>query len=101
MRPISRLSSLAGASVVAALALPMAAHAASNPFYAVDIAGYQVAEADTAKPEGKCGEAKCGAKKKAEQEAKAKAAEGKCGGDKADAKAAEGKCGEGKCGGKK
>lgn len=103
MKSISRIQSLAGASVFAALALPLAVHAESNPFQAVDIAGYQLA--DAGKAEGKCGgkkdgdkpaEGKCGSSKGDD-----KAAEGKCGGAKDDAKAAEGKCGEGKCGGKK
>lgn len=74
--------------------------AAENPFAIKTLSsGYQVADnhADKAK-DGKCGEGKCGAEKKA--------ADGKCGADKkahdgkcgAEKKGAEGKCGEGKCG---
>ena len=55
--------------------------------------GYMVAE----NHEGKCGEGKCGADKKASTEGKC--GEGKCGGDKKAS--TEGKCGEGKCGGDK
>ena len=88
---------------------PVAADSA-NPFGMSDlVSGYSVALGD--KPaEGKCGEgkkgeAKCGAEKKAGEAKcgadKAKTAtEGKCGADKAK-KAVEGKCGEGKCGAKK
>jgi len=65
----------------------------ANPFGMTDLnSGYQqLAGAH----EGKCGEGKCGAKKKAKKEGKC--GEGKCGG----AKATEAKCGEGKCGAKK
>jgi uncharacterized low-complexity protein len=74
--------------------------AAENPFAIKTLSsGYQVADnhADKTK-DGKCGEGKCGAEKKA--------ADGKCGADKkahdgkcgADKKGADGKCGEGKCG---
>lgn len=71
--------------------------------------GYmQLAAADSEdmkKKEGGCGEAKCGADKKA-MEGDMKTAEGKCGGKKMDGdmKPAEGemmKALEGKCGGKK
>ncbi|HXG29703.1 MAG TPA: hypothetical protein VNJ47_12760 [Nevskiales bacterium] len=81
----------------------LAAQAASQGavFQAADLpAGY------TLLAEGKCGEGKCGAEKKAEEGkcgegkcgAEKKAGEGKCGAEK---KAEEGKCGEGKCGGTK
>lgn len=62
---------------------------------------------DMKKKEGGCGEAKCGADKKAAMEGDMKAAEGKCGGKKMEGDmkpAAEGemmKAPEGKCGGKK
>lgn len=72
-----------------ALSLSAAAvSAAENPFAIKTLSnGYQVAEKAA---DGKCGEGKCGADKKAH--------EGRCGGDK---KAADGKCGEGKCGANK
>lgn len=117
MSKLNRISTLAGASVLAALAMPVALHAAANPFQAQAIAGYQLADAATA--EGKCGgmkdkkaeEGKCGGTKK-ESEGKCggmkdaagtdKNAEGSCGGMKDGAaptdKKAEGKCGEAKCG---
>jgi uncharacterized low-complexity protein len=109
------------AAIGTAFALSIAAAPASadvNPFGMTDLsAGYQQVA------EGKCGEGKCGAQKKAMKkgteakcggsEAAPKAAEeGKCGGKpaaaegkcgaqkKATKKGTEGKCGEGKCGGK-
>ncbi len=102
----SRLLSLAIGSAFASATLTPLAHAAENPFGATKLeAGYQLAQADTKKKEGKCGEAKCGGDKKA-AEAKCgadKKGEAKCGGDK---KATEAKCGadkkgEAKCGAKK
>jgi uncharacterized low-complexity protein len=99
MKSISRIQSLAGATVLAALALPMAVHAESNPFQSADIAGFQLA--DAGKAEGKCGEGKCGGKKDGSKPAEGKCGEGKCGGKKGEEKSAEGKCGEGKCGGAK
>jgi uncharacterized low-complexity protein len=99
----------ATAALTAGIALtPMTASADANPFATTELSsGYmQLAE-------GKCGEAKCGADKKAEHEAKCgekmgeKMKEGKCGEAKcgADKKAAEkmeeGKCGEAKCGANK
>jgi uncharacterized low-complexity protein len=102
----SQLLSIAIGSAFASAALTPLAHAAENPFGATKLeAGYQLAQADTKKKDGKCGEAKCGGDKKA--------AEAKCGADKkgeakcgADKKAAEAKCGadkkgEAKCGAKK
>lgn len=91
----------ASAVMTAGLALSPGMASAENPFATAELpSGYmQVAEHHA--EEGKCGEAKCGADKKA-KEAKCggdkKAEEGKCGGDK---KAEEGKCGEAKCGGDK
>lgn len=95
-----------GAAFATGLSSSGVANAADNPFAMTEIAGgYMVAEAAEGKggegkcgaekkaaKEGKCGEGKCGAEKKA-------AAEGKCGAEKKAAK--EGKCGEGKCGGSK
>lgn len=105
---ISSISALVGAAFVASAALaPMAA--ADATFAATSLnAGYTLADnADKTDTEHKCGEAKCGADKKAEGEHKCGAehkkadGEGKCGEGKcgADKKAeGEGKCGEGKCG---
>ena len=77
------LVSLAIGTAFAAVALAPAAHAAGNPFGATQLeAGYQLAQADTKMKDGKCGEAKCGADKKAAGEKKMK----------------DGKCGEAKCG---
>ncbi len=108
------LLSLAIGSTFAAAALTSAAHAAENPFSATKLeAGYQLAQAEVKQKDGKCGEAKCGADKKAtEMKDAAKTKEGKCGEAKcgADKKAAEakaagkmkdGKCGEAKCGANK
>ncbi len=77
--------------------------AAENPFAIKTLSsGYQVADNHAEKgADGKCGEGKCGAEKKAdgkcgaEKKADGKCGEGKCGAEK---KAADGKCGEGKCG---
>jgi len=102
----SKIVSLTIGSAFAAAALTPMAHAADNPFGATKLeSAYQLAQADTKKKDGKCGEAKCGAEKKA--------AEAKCGADKkseakcgAEKKAAEAKCGadkksEAACGAKK
>ena len=98
------LVSLAVGSAFAAVALAPVAHAADNPFSATKLeAGYQLAQAETKKKDGKCGEAKCGADKKAADKKKdGKCGEAKCGADKKPAdKKADGKCGEAKCGAKK
>lgn len=77
-----------GAALIGSVSLAQA----GNAFQLTDLgAGYMVA--DDHKPEGKCGEGKCGGDK---------AKEGSCGGDKAK----EGSCGgdkakEGSCGGDK
>jgi uncharacterized low-complexity protein len=119
-KPVGVTKPVAVAFSAAMLAASMApvANAAVNPFSASPLAsGYGQVNmqkaAETTKPaekpaegscgshgdkpkcEGKCGEGKCGAEKKAK-------CEGKCGGmDGAKKDAAhEGKCGEGKCGGK-
>lgn len=99
------LTSLAIGSAFAAVALTPVAHAADNPFATKQLsAGYQLAQADTKGKEGKCGEAKCGADKKA-KDAKCgadKKTDAKCGADKKPAdKKADGKCGEAKCGANK
>ena len=100
------LVSLAACSAVAAIALSPVAHAADDPFGATKLqAGSQLAQADPQTKDGKCGEAKCGADKKAAAEKKkdGKCGEAKCGADK---KMADGKCGADKktdasCGAKK
>jgi uncharacterized low-complexity protein len=89
------LTALALTSTVAFGAMALA----DNPFSAKSLkSGYQVAQqAEPAKKtDGKCGEGKCGADKKAAEAKKAdgKCGEGKCGADKKK----DGKCGEGKCG---
>ena len=85
-----------GTTFVVSLASPIVS-ATENPFSVKELSnGYMVAEQDA---EGKCGaskdesEGKCGAQK--DTSAEGKCGEGKCG-DKR--KAHEGKCGEGKCG---
>ena len=81
----------------AALGSSGIALAGDNPFAMQTLdQGYQVAEADTKAPEGKCGgkqmeEGKCGA---------GKAMEGS-NADMPGSKAKDGKCGEGKCGASK
>jgi uncharacterized low-complexity protein len=95
------LASLAIGSAFAAVALTPIAHAADNPFAAKQLsAGYQLAQADTKGKDGKCGEAKCGAEKKAAEKQKdGKCGEAKCGADKKPVeKKKDGKCGEAKCG---
>ncbi|MCE1180805.1 MAG: hypothetical protein LWW81_00625 [Rhodocyclales bacterium] len=101
---------LISAALCAGLTAPLfagLANAADNPFAAKQLsAGYQLAQADK-KADGKCGEAKCGADKKAME----KKADGHCGDKKADAKCGadkkpsekkkDGKCGEAKCGANK
>ena len=98
----AKIISLAIGSAFAAATLTPVAHAANdNPFGATKLeAGYQLAQADTKKMDGKCGEAKCGAEKKAAAKALNDA------GSRADKKAAEAKCGadkkgEAKCGANK
>ena len=85
-------------ALTAALGSSGAALAGDNNSFNMQVLGqgYQVAEADTKMPEGKCGgkqtqEGRCGA---------SKATEGK-GGAKPEPKAKDGKCGEGKCGANK
>jgi uncharacterized low-complexity protein len=102
----TKIVSLAIGSAFAAATLSPIAHATTdNPFGATKLeAGYQLAQADTKKTDGKCGEAKCGADKKAAEKKKdGKCGEAKCGADKKamDDKKKDGKCGEAKCGAKK
>jgi uncharacterized low-complexity protein len=90
----------ASAALSAGLALsPMMASADSNPFLSNEMtSGYMhFAEGHKTANEGKCGEAKCGAEKKATHEAtcgaeKKAAHEAKCGAEKTD-KMEEGTCG--------
>lgn len=74
-------------------AVSLSAHAAvgSNPFATQTLdSGYQLAQADTKAQDGKCGEAKCGADKKAKKSMnKDKKMDGSCGGDKKK----DGQCG--------
>ncbi len=101
----TKIVSLAIGSAFAAAALTPLAHAASdNPFSSAKLeGGYQLAQADTKGKDGKCGEAKCGADKKAAEKKKdGKCGEAKCGADKKK----EASCGGDKkkdasCGGKK
>jgi len=83
-----------------AASLSLSAQAAENPFGMSDLA-QDSQLAMSSKPDGKCGDGKCGGDKKK--------AGGKCGGDKKkaggkcgdDKKKKDGKCGDGKCGGGK
>jgi len=99
---IKPVAAAVGCALVGSLAVANLASAAENPFGASQLSqGYlQLAEADKAKGEGKCGGEKMSTEAK-------KAAEGKCGEGKCGAagKAAAGKAAtekmpaEGKCGG--
>lgn len=83
MKTTKILSLAIGSAFAAATLSPLAHAAGDNPFSASKLeAGYQLAQADTKMKDGKCGEAKCGADKKAAGEKKMK----------------DGKCGEAKCG---
>ena len=92
-----------GTTFVATMAASSFATAASNhsnPFAMSDLHSGYTQLAEKAK-DGKCGEGKCSADRKAKQKAKegkcgegkAKAKEGQCGGAKAKPKTSEGKCG--------
>lgn len=72
------------------LAVPLAGHAASNPFGISDLSTTGALQLT----QGKCGAGKCGGEKK---NAESKCGAGKCGGSKNT----EGKCGAGKCGSSK
>ncbi len=94
----TRLTLAIGAALLGSVAVAQA----GNSFQLTDLGpGYMVA--DETKPEGKCGEGKCGGDKAKEGSCGGdKAKEGSCGGDKAK----EGSCGgdkakEGSCGGDK
>jgi uncharacterized low-complexity protein len=81
----TKIISLAIGSVFAAAALTPVAYAGNdNPFTSTRLdAGYQLAQADAKQKDGKCGEAKCGADKKAAEKKKdGKCGEAKCGADK-------------------
>ena len=93
----TKVLSLTLGSVIAAAALAPLAHAGDNPFTAKQLsAGYQLAQADK-KADGKCGEAKCGADKKAAEKMKeGKSSEAKCGSDKKSDKKTEASCGAAK-----
>lgn len=93
------LATLAAGSALSLAALVPVAHAGDNPFASSVLHnGYQVAQADAKTQDGKCGEAKCGADKKAGKKKDGKCGEAKCGADKKAGKKADGKCGEAKCG---
>ncbi|MFH1657940.1 HvfA family oxazolone/thioamide-modified RiPP metallophore [Ferribacterium limneticum] len=101
MKTTKILSLAIGSAFAAATLSPLAHAAGDNPFSASKLeAGYQLAQADTKMKDGKCGEAKCGADKKAGEKMKdGKCGEAKCGADKKGAdKKKDGKCGEAKCG---
>ena len=93
----TKVLSLSLGSVIAAAALAPLAQAGDNPFAAKQLsAGYQLAQADK-KADGKCGEAKCGADKKAAEKMKeGKSSEAKCGSDKKSDKKTEASCGAAK-----
>ncbi len=93
----TKVLSLSLGSVIAAAALMPLAHAGDNLFAAKQLsAGYQLAQADK-KADGKCGEAKCGADKKAAEKMKeGKSSEAKCGSDKKSDKKTEASCGAAK-----
>ena len=93
----TKVLSLTLGSVIAAAALMPLAHAGDNPFAAKQLsAGYQLVQADK-KADGKCGEAKCGADKKAAEKMKeGKSSEAKCGSDKKSDKKTEASCGAAK-----
>jgi len=103
---IKPLALAISAVFVGSLAMSSAANASQNPFEMSSVATattITVAGKDGKCGEGKCGtkkksgkEAKCGAKKKDDKCGKAKKKDGKCG--EAKAKKKDAKCGEGKCG---
>lgn len=93
MKKQTLVSLAIGSAFTAAALTPVAHAAAENPFGASKLqSGYQLAEADTKMKDGKCGEAKCGADKKAEA---------KCGADKKGDMKSDSKAGEAKCGANK
>ena len=80
----STLSLVVGSAFIATAALSPVANAAGDPFQISKLeSGYQLAQGDTKQKDGKCGEAKCGADKKATEKKKdGKCGEAKCGADK-------------------
>ena len=93
---MKKIISIALAALFAA-SLSLSAQATENPFGMSDTV--QDAQfAMSSKPDGKCGDGKCGANKKSGKCGGDKKMSGKCGGDK---KKKDGKCGDGKCGGSK
>jgi len=107
IQSIQSIASFALGSVLLSATLAPLAQAAEGGFSAKPLAaGYQLAQAEMPAQDkmkdGKCGEAKCGADKKAhgDKMKDGKCGEAKCGADKkahADKKK-DGKCGEAKCG---
>lgn len=87
-----------GAALIGVSALT---HAAGNPFAINELSsGYSLAANEKGK-EGSCGEAKCGANRKAAEDGAAgdKAKEGSCGADKTrEGNCGANKAGEGSCG---
>ena len=108
MKKTTRIVAAVGSTLAVTAILSTGVRAADNPFGLQPLrSGYQLAEADTKQKDGKCGEAKCGANKKAKEAkcgADKKAKDGSCG---ADTKAKEGNCGadkkmgDGSCGANK
>jgi len=95
MKKINPLLPAIGAVFAATVLSPLAS-AADSPFAMQKLSGgYQLAAADTAekKMDGKCGEGKCGADKKAMKKKDGKCGEGKCGADKKAEKMKDGSCG--------
>jgi uncharacterized low-complexity protein len=101
----AKRSALVWGSCVA-ISLAAAGSAVGNPFSLDSLEpSYRVAGADEKKPDGKCGEGKCGgsASKTGDKKADGKCGEGKCGASPTQTgeKKVDGKCGEGKCGARK
>ncbi len=99
MKKRNKTLSIAMTAVISAGIALSSAHASSNPFTAEKLdSGYStIAMSKKPQAEAKCGEGKCGSKKKeakcGEGKSGSKKKEGKCG-----AKKKEAKCGEAKCG---
>jgi uncharacterized low-complexity protein len=92
-----------GAFAAASVALSPLASATDNPFRIGKLeSGYQLAQTDAKTKDGKCGEAKCGADKKADKKKDGKCGEAKCGADKKkDATCGADKKKDASCGAKK
>lgn len=94
MKKTFTLTAALGSAFITTAALSLPA-AAADAFGATPLRqGYQLAQADTKAPEGKCGTDK----KVADD---GKKADGSCGAEKKVEKKKDGKCGEGKCGANK